>query len=119
MKGTGTKRWYVWICLVALLLMAACAADTDALQVNTPAPAEVENTSSVLPAEDSTSTEETAENNAQNNTQDEAPSDMAEPEDKLSTLGFENGDPNLKATDPNAFTPAAGEPQLVELFAFW
>ncbi len=34
-------------------------------------------------------------------------------------LGFPLGNPNLKASDPAGFTLAAGQPQFVELFAFW
>ena len=34
-------------------------------------------------------------------------------------LGFEPGDPELKATNPKVFTKAAGKPQMIELFAFW
>ena len=34
-------------------------------------------------------------------------------------LGFAPGDPNLKASNPSNFVRAAGQPQLVELFAFW
>lgn len=119
MKRTGTKRWYVWVGLVVLLFLAACAADSDALQDNTPTSAEVTNVPASMPAEDSTSTEGVAENNPQSDYQDEAPAETAAPQDNLSALGFENGDPNLKASDPNTFSPAAGKPQLVELFAFW
>jgi hypothetical protein len=34
-------------------------------------------------------------------------------------LGFENGDSELEATDPNQVDLASGELYLVEMFAFW
>lgn len=34
-------------------------------------------------------------------------------------LGFDLGEGQLRASDPNQINLASGEPQLVELFAFW
>ena len=45
----------------------------------------------------------------------ETPSDTRIPEPEL---GFDYGDPNLKATAPSSFVRASGQPQLVELFAW-
>ena len=34
-------------------------------------------------------------------------------------LGFEPGDPNLKASDPTQESLTAGVPQFIDFFAFW
>ena len=34
-------------------------------------------------------------------------------------LGFDLGESQLRASDPNQINLASGQPQLVELFAFW
>lgn len=47
---------------------------------------------------------------------DSASSDTFDP---VLPLGFDLGDPELKATDPTAAALAKGEPQVVEFFAFW
>lgn len=48
-----------------------------------------------------------------------SPTDTVVLEPTEITLGFDLGDPKLKATNPTAFVPASGEIQLVEFFAFW
>ncbi|MEJ2759666.1 MAG: hypothetical protein P8046_14395 [Anaerolineales bacterium] len=94
MKRHKHNLWLLWISLVVIVILAACAADSEALQADSTSP-------------------------TKNNTQGDTTSEIGDAEADLSTLGFEPGDPNLKASDPNTFSPAAGEPQMVELFAFW
>ena len=104
--------WTVGILILAALLVAACVADTSVLMLDTPTPPPaVDQPSDPEPTpEEPASPPEPTEPDPVEDTQAGIPA----PE-----LGFDYGDPNLKATAPSDFVRAAGKPQLVELFAFW
>jgi len=120
-KRAFTFRWGLMLFLVGLLI-SACAANTEALlpeptatQAEKLAPSAVvveEASGSDAPPEGDPVVleEQPVEESA------ETPSDPRIPEPEL---GFDYGDPNLKATAPSSFVRASGQPQLVELFAFW
>jgi hypothetical protein len=116
----GLAGWAALILLIGITL-SACGADTTALQ-----PADTPEVEQAAPTTASEQTVEPAAPTAAQK-QAEAPTDPpAVPTANVSgntipmpELGFELGDPALKATNPKVFTKAAGRPQVIELFAFW
>jgi hypothetical protein len=56
---------------------------------------------------------------AEPTTEEAAPPAVVEESAGSYELGFTEGDPNLKATNPATVNLAAGKPQLIEFFAFW
>lgn len=122
------ERGMIWagrlvmiLAMIQAVLLTGCAANTDALVVDTPRP--MENVQKPVPTEGEAEAEigqsspEESESAAESTEASQEATDenrIPEPE-----LGFDYGDPNLKATAPGAFVRAAGKPQLVELFAFW
>jgi hypothetical protein len=105
----GVRR----ISLLAVLLLAACAPATSPNLVKPEAstpPAPLENESVVVPTPTPTET------------QSQATITEVLPTEALTevpqVMATSRG-PNLEATDPNTYTRATGEVQLVEFFAFW
>jgi hypothetical protein len=127
MKRELTFRWGL-ILLIAGLLLSACGAKTEAVMPEV-IPTETESGLSEDPPAEVASVEETSVVDENTTTETQTGSDVAEPAAESTPtpdpripepeLGFEYGDPNLKATAPSSFVRAAGKPQLVELFAFW
>lgn len=124
MKTKPTPRWLTLTAALAVLLaafsLAACNANTAALTpaTNTPLPPPTD-----PPLEPSTDA-----NTIENPTPAMADDPTEAPDQDTSTtdgtipmpeLGFEPGDPKLKASDLQTFRKDVGQPQLVELFAFW
>jgi len=120
MKQTMRWIWIAGLVVLLTLLISACAADTEALKPATstskPTDDQIQDSEPEVDAVTDQPTE------AESSLEVGEPAETAEPDD-LSIpepeLGFEDGDPNLKATAPSTFMRAAGKPQLVELFAFW
>lgn len=120
MKQSKRWKWTATLVVILTVLISACAANTDVLQ-----PA----TSTAKPIDDQiqeTEPETAAEPDQPTETEPSLavgePMDTPEPTDAgipEPELGFEYGDPKLKATAPRLFVRAAGRPQMVELFAFW
>jgi len=114
--------------LLAGLLISACGAETEAVMPEVTPTQPESGLSEDSPAEVA-SVEETSEMDENGAEEPQSGSDVAEevaestptPDLRIPepVLGFEYGDPNLKATAPSSFVRAAGKPQLVELFAFW
>ena len=113
---------------VGALLLSACGADTQALLLDTPTPPPVAEQPQAGEPEVVTEPEKLTDaetTNEEEQAQAEPTDPPAEPtptiDDRIPEpeLGFERGDPVLKATDPGTFVRSAGKPQLVELFAFW
>ena len=113
------SKWLIGVILAAALLLAACAADTGAIQPDTGQPEEPANLSQESenqPQEEENQPQEEATQPEESDVQPEEIEAQPPPEFEL---GFERGSLQLKATDPESFVLAAGKPQLVELFAFW
>lgn len=96
-------RWLILI--VSVLFLAGCGSDTPSAAATPIAPEETPRPTQ-LPA-----TQVEGQPTAAPTATDEASSEG---------LGeIPQGDPQLKASDPAAVQLAAGEPTLVEFFAFW
>jgi hypothetical protein len=115
-KKFNRSKWLLGLLFVVAILLAACSADTSALQPDAAQPEET-GTPSQEP--------ENQPQEEENQPQEEASQPDLQPEENEAKpppefeLGFERGSLQLEATDPGSFVLAAGEPQLVELFAFW
>ena len=103
--------------LLAAFTLTACNADTAALTVPTQTP--------IPPTPTPEPTAETPEE-AQIEATEPAvvedappPTPTADGTIPMPELGFAPGDPALKASDLSGFVKASGQPQIVELFAFW
>ena len=120
-------RWWLML-LMAGLLISGCGAKTEVVMPEV-APTQPESGLSedspaeVASVEEATEVDENASAEPQSGSDgaDEAVESTPTPDPRIPepALGFEYGDPNLKATAPSSFVRAAGKPQLVELFAFW
>lgn len=120
MKQSMRWKWTAALVVISALLISACAANTDVLQpaTSTPKPTadriqDTEPETAVEP-EQPTETDPSVAVGEPMDTPESTDAGIPEPE-----LGFEYGDPNLKATAPRMFVRASGMPQMVELFAFW
>jgi len=123
------NRIYGGIGLLMILVVstAACSARTETVTLDAATPEPV--SGGAANNQVSNETGEVAAPETDENAPTEQPTDSDMPEESVDStpdpripepvLGFEYGDPNLKATAPSSFVRAAGKPQLVELFAFW
>ena len=120
-------RWGLVVVLAGLLI-SACSAKTEAVMpevtptqpesgLSEDSPAEVASVEESTEVDENTTTETQSGSDVVEQTAESTPT--ADPRIPEPVLGFEYGDPNLKATAPSSFVRAAGKPQLVELFAFW
>jgi hypothetical protein len=120
MRQTMRWKWITGLAVILTLLISACAADTEALQQEaaTPKPTEdqIQGSEPEVDAVPDQPTEAESSLEVGEPADTDEPDDLSIPEPEL---GFEHGDPNLKATAPSTFMRAAGRPQMVELFAFW
>ena len=126
-KQKLTFRWGL-VLVMAAFLLTSCGAESDVVLPEV-TPTQAEGSLSEETAPEAAATEETPEMEENAQAAEQTSSDGGEevvestptPDLRIPepVLGFEYGDPNLKATAPSSFVRAAGKPQLVELFAFW